>query len=366
MEKKVFIAIGIAIAAAIAVLAALPTTPTAPAIPQNEKMGLVVNTPTREVTLEDLDRVYYEAASTGAGRSNVYLFWNTIEPQQGQYDWDNTDVLMSFNKKNNLKVTLYFSIVNGRVIGPYPEWMGTPGFGTNLEQKVTNTLDAVLSRYDIVDSVIIGGELDSYFKDAEGSVTLYKEFYDNVYSELKQRHPDVRFGNAFSLNGILNRDLGNYVGQLADSGDFVAFTYLPVDKLNDIAKTPQEAKEDLHKMLELVPNNKIAVFEISWSTSGFVNGSEAAQTEFVKTAYDFYRQNESKIEFFTWYRQYDRPAGTCAIEQQFPSSSVSIASGDQFVRERLAHYTCEAGLIDDSGSQKPAWFEIKRQIQSSR
>lgn len=365
MEKRVFIAIGIAIAAAIAVLAALPTTPTMPTAQQNERLGLVVNTPTNEITLELLDEVYAEAASSGAGRSNVYIFWSQIEPQQDQYNWDNTDILMSFNKKNDLKVTLFFSIVNGRTVGPYPQWMGEPGFGTSLETKAVKTLDAVLSRYDIIDSVIIGGELDSYFRDAHGSVSLYKSFYDNVYSELKMRHPDVKFGNAFSLNGIINRDLGEYVGQLADSGDFVAFTYLPVDKLNDISKTPQEAQADLQSMLELAPGKKIAVFEISWSTSDFVNGNEQDQTEFISQAYEFYRQNESHMEFFTWYRQYDRPEGSCAVDLQFESSPLTIG-GDQFVRERLGSYICEAGLFNNDGSQKPGWLELRKQIKSSR
>lgn len=364
MNKKVLVAIGVAVAATIAVLAILPDMPQTHNPSQNEKLGLVVNTPTREVTLDNLDQVYSDAAGIGAGRSNLYVFWNHMEPQRDQYNWRDTDVLMNMNKKNDLKVTLYFSIINGRTVGPYPQWLGTPGFGAFLEQNTVKTLDAVLSRYDMIDSVIIGGELDSYFKDAGGSVTLYKEFYDNVYRELKQRHPDVKFGNAFSLHGIINRDLEQYVIDLADSGDFVAFTYLPVDKLNDIAKTPKDAQDDLQRMLALVPNKKVAVFEISWSTSGFVNGNEKDQAEFIKQAYEFYRQNESEIEFFTWYRQYDRPDGTCVIDQEFPESHISIA-GDEHVRERLGSYTCAAGLIKTDSSAKPGLAELKKQIRLS-
>lgn len=366
MDKKIFIAIGIAIAAAFGVLAALPGAPTPQDQPveQNEKLGLIVNPPSQQVTLEQLDEVYSKASATGIGRNNLYMFWNHIEPQQDQYNWDNTDILMSFNKNNDLKVTMYFSIVNGRVIGPYPDWMGVPGFGTSLEQKTVKTLDAIISRYDIIDYVIIGGQLDAYFDDAEGSVEPYKEFFQNVYAELKQRHPNVKIGNAFSLNNVLNKDLQHYVTEFSETGDFVAFTYLPVDRLNDITKTPQQAQDDLQKMLDLVPNNKIAVFEISWSTSDLVHGGEADQAEFIKAAYEFYRQNDSKIEFFTWYRQYDRQEGSCAIEQEFPEASVSIA-GDQFVRERLASYTCNAGLINTDDSNKSGWSELKRQIQIS-
>jgi len=366
VNKKIFVAIGIAVAVAIGILAVLPSSPPQDLpVVQNEKLGLVINTPSSAVTLDQLKRVYSEASATGIGRNNLYLFWNHIEPQYGQYDWRDTDILMSLNKNNDLKVTLYFSIINGRIIGPYPDWMGVPGFGTSLEQNTVKTLDDIISRYGIIDYVIIGGNLDSYFDDTEGSVGLYEEFFTNVYTQLKQKHPQVKIGNAFSLNNILNKNLEHYVTDLNQVGDFVAFTYMPVDRLNDITKTSQDVQTDLQKMLDLVPDKKIAIFEISWSTSDLVNGNEAAQTEFIKIAYEFYRQNESKIEFFTWYRQYDRPEGSCTIEQNFPESSVTIA-GDQFVRERLASYTCDAGLIKTDGSHKPGWIELKRQIQSSR
>lgn len=365
MDKKIFAAIGIAIVIAIGILALLPSSPAQNENKHNEKLGLVINTPTKEVTVDQLKEVYAEASSTGIGRNNLYLFWNYIEPQQDQYNWQDTDVLMSLNKKNNLKVTLYFSVVNGRIVGPYPEWMGTPGFGTSLEQKTVKTLDAIISRYDgVIDHVIIGGGLDSYFDDADGSVEQYKDFFNNVYSEIKQKHPNVKLGNAFSLDNVLNKNLEHYVADVGSLGDFVAFTYLPVDRLNDISKTPQEAQADLQKALDLVAGKKIAFLETSWSTSDFVNGNEQDQAEFVKTSYDFYRQNESRIEFFNWYRQFDRPEGSCAVEQQFSESQIAVA-GDQYVRERLGSYTCDAGLIKTDNSPKLAWAELKRQIQSS-
>jgi hypothetical protein len=172
-------------------------------------------------------------------------------------------------------------------------------------------------------------------------------------------------GNAFSLNNVLNKNLTNYVTEFADTGDFVAFTYLPVDRINDIAKTPQEAKADLEKALEMVPNNKVAFFEISWSTAEDIGGSEQSQEEFIKLSYEFYRENQLKIEFFNWYRIYDRPDGSCIIDQQFSNSQVSLTNNDQYVRERLGDYVCNAGLLKTDDSAKPGWNELKAQVGSS-
>lgn len=374
MDKKILGAIGAAIVIAMAVLVLLPNTPpNSPSEPiqtnHNEKLGIIINPPSNQVTLDQLKKVYSEASLTGIGRNNMYLFWNHIEPQKDEYNWKDTDILMSLNKQNGLAVTLYFSVINGRITGPYPDWMGQPALGQTLEKNLVKTLDTVLSRYDIIDHVIIGGELDSYFNDANGNVEQYKEFFNNVYAELKQKHPNVQFGNAFSLNNIVNKDLDHYVSDV-NVGDFVAFTYLPVDRLNDISKTPEDAQKDLQKALDLVPDKKIGIFEISWSTSDFVHGSEQNQTKFISESYDFYRKNASKFEFFTWYRQYDRPEGTCGIEQNFPSPKITIGlgsglGGNEYVKERLSKYTCNAGLIKTDDTQKSGWDEIKKQIQLS-
>ncbi|MEM3170631.1 MAG: hypothetical protein QW838_07675, partial [Candidatus Nitrosotenuis sp.] len=96
MDKKVFVAIGVAIAVAMAILVLIPTTIEPPKpieILKNQKLGLVINTPAPQVTLDQLKEVYHEASLTGTGRTNLYLFWNHIEPQQDQYNWKDTDIL---------------------------------------------------------------------------------------------------------------------------------------------------------------------------------------------------------------------------------------------------------------------------------
>ena len=368
MNKKALTAIGAAVVMAIAVFALYGGAKeiSLPAVQKNDKLGLIVNTPTSQITVDKIKKIYSEADQSGAGRTNHYVFWNNIEPEQGKYNFKESDIIMSLNKNNGMKTTMYFSIVNGRTIGPYPAWMGTPGFGTSLETKASTAIDTIVSRYQgEIDSVIIGAELDSYFDDADGSINLYKDSFQNIYHTLKQKHPNLKIGNAFSLNNVLNKNLTSYVTEFADTGDFVAFTYLPVNRINEIDKTPEQAKQDLQKALDMVPNNKIAFFEIGWSTSSEIGGSEKSQQEFVKLAYDFYRQNKSKIEFFNWYRQYDRPDGSCIVDQKFDQSKVSLTDNDQYVRQRLGDYVCNAGLLKIDDSAKSGWDELKAQIKSS-
>jgi len=372
MDKKILgISIGVTIIAIIAIFAVVMIIPNSELITsqkQNEKIGLVINTPNQSISLQNLKQIYSDASSTGIGRSNVYLFWNIVEPVKGEFDWKQSDVLMSLNKKNDLKVTLYFSVINGETLGPFPNWIGKPSLNAIGEDRLVNVLDAILSRYDIIDTVVIAGETESQFRYYEQNIPVYKELFNGVYTKLKEKHPDVKIGNAFALHNVLNKNLEHIVTDLA-LGDFVAFSYSPVDTLNDIVKTPQEAKNDLKKIFEIVPDKKIGLFEISWSTSDFVGGNGTSQKLFLEKSFEFYKENESKIEFFTWYRQYDRPDGTCTVEKpDIGNQTISVGGGSglgssEYVIERLGHYICNSGFLDVNGVPKPSWNEFKNQIK---
>ena len=334
----------------------------------NESIGMVINSPSSSVTLKELDEIFTDASSSGIGRSNVYLYWNVIEPVEGKFDWLQSDILMGLNEKNNHKVTLYFSIINGETLGPFPKWIGKPTLnGINQDELVT-VLDAVLSRYHIIDSVIIAGDTESQFRYNERFIPVYQELFSNVYDEIKQKHPDVKFGNSFALHNVLNKNLENVVEELA-LGDFVAFSYTPTDTLNEISKNPDEAIEDLNKIFEIVPNKKIGFFELSWSTSNFVEGNDDSQKIFVEKLFDFYAQNESNIEFMTWFRYIDQQASSCVTEEQkIGDQTITLGGGSslgtsEHVIERLNQYNCNTGFVDVNQNGKIGWNEFKTQIQ---
>ena len=334
----------------------------------NESIGMVINSPSSSVTLKQLDEIFTDASSSGIGRSNVYLYWNVIEPVEGKFDWLQSDILMGLNEKNNHKVTLYFSIINGETLGPFPKWIGKPTLnGINQDELVT-VLDAVLSRYHIIDSVIIAGDTESYFRYQEPFIPVYEELFSNVYDEIKQKHPDVKFGNSFALHNVLNKNLENVVEELA-LGDFVAFSYTPTDTLNEISKNPDEAIEDLNKIFEIAPNKKIGFFELSWSTSNFVEGNDDSQKLFVEKLFDFYAQNESNIEFMTWFRYIDQQASSCVTEEQkIGDQTITLGGGSslgtsEHVIERLNQYNCNTGFVDVNQNGKIGWNEFKTQIQ---
>ncbi len=363
-KKAIGVAIGaaaVAVAIAVFFLAVQPTTPAQ--ITPNPKLGLVIMPLAERPTVDQIRNAYIKAASTGIGRNNVYMLWPVIEPQEGTFNWKTYDILMGLNREQRLNVTLYFSIINNEQLGPFPKWIGQqPAFDEKLANQTASTLDTILSRYYIVDYVIIGGDLNVYFRDHPNDIPKYVDYFDSVYSKLKAKHPTVKFGNWFSLNDLINHYDGDMAKKL-NQGDFVAYSYSPVDLLFYQTKGPDKAAQDLQQMLNYSGGKNIGLMEIGWATSKTVNGTEDNQVKFMRDAFDFYRKNGSKFEFMTWYRQYDRPFSTC---YNGLNTNIQTGFGNDILLNNTAAYLCSTGLIDVNNMTKPAWDEFKSQVQSSR
>ncbi|MGI0045951.1 MAG: hypothetical protein ACREBB_02000 [Nitrosotalea sp.] len=367
-KKKVLgVAIGaaaVAVAIAVFFLVLQPQSQTISPITQtspNLKLGLVIMPPTERPTFAQVHNAYIQAASTGIGRSNVYMLWPLVEPQQGTFNWQTYDILMGLNREQHLNVTLYFSIINNDQLGPFPNWLGQPNLDENLANQTASALDTILSRYYIVDYVVIGGDMNIYFRDHPSDIPKYVDFFDSVYSKLKAKHPDVKFGNWFSLNDLINRSDGDMVAKL-NQGDFVAYSYSPVDLVFYQSKSPDREAQDLQDMMNFSGGKNVALMEIGWSTDKAVNGTQDNQVKFMQDAFSFYRKNESKFEFMTWYRQYDRPSDTCYSGL---NTNIKSAFDNQILLNNTAAYLCGTGLIDVNNDTKPAWNEFRNQIQMS-
>ncbi|MFZ0183235.1 MAG: hypothetical protein WBV92_04170 [Nitrosotalea sp.] len=372
MNKKIIgVGIGAAVAIAAVFLILIPQlqpqtmpqnisqTQTAN-IPHNIKLGLVIIPPTQKSTLQEVKDAYAQAASTGIGRSNVYLSWPLMEPTQGNYNWSYSDILMGLNREQHLNVTLYFSVINNLDFGPFPDWMGKPQLDQKLQDHTVAILDAMLSRYYIVDYVIIGGNIDSYFRQHPDEIPQYVDFFNGVYSKLKVKHPDVKFGNWFSLNDVANHYEGDMVGKL-NQGDFVAYSYAPVDMTYYEGNSTENEGANLQKMIDYANGKKIALMEVGWSTDKSINGTVENQQKFVDTVFDFYKKNQSDFEFLTWYRQYDRPFDTCYNSL---NKATDTMFANDIVMNNTAAYLCGSGLIDVDKNPKPAWDEFNKQVQS--
>ena len=334
-------------------------------ISQNEKIGLVINTINTPKGVVDVEESYKIASTSGIGRTNLYIHWDYLEPEKGNFDWRVPDIMIKLNEKYNLKTTLYFSVVNADRLGPFPLWMGNQVIGKTLETDTIRVLDAILSRYENIDYVIFGADIDYHFQRAPGAIPDYLEFFNNISSEIKTNHPNVKIGNSMSLENIINKELfPNGVRELTpelEMGDFIALSYKPVDVVGDIVKTPQEAISDFERTLEMFPSQKLAFFEVSWSTSEFVNGNKVDQEQFIKSSLNFFEENESQIEFFTISRLFDKPKGNC-LSQNIESITGSGFQSNSFRLERADEYICNSGLIDMDENAKPAWVQLKTNI----
>ena len=334
-------------------------------ITQNEKIGLIINTVNPPQGILDIEESYKIASTSGIGRTNLYIHWDYLEPEEGKFDWRVTDIMMKLNEKYNLKTTLYFSVINADRLGPFPQWMGHQLIGKSLETDTIRVLNEILSRYPNIDYVIFAADIDYHFQRATGTIPPYVEFFNNVSSEIKSNYPYVKIGNSMSLENIINKDLvpgGTFeLTPQLEMGDFIALSYKPTDTIGDITRTPEESIKELEKTIEIFPSQQLAFFEISWSTSEFVYGNTHDQEQFIKYGLNFFEENESQIEFFTISRLFDKPKGSC-VSQDIENIGGSGFQSNSFRLERIDEYICNSGLIDKDSNAKPSWKQFKINI----
>ena len=334
-------------------------------IQKNDKVGLVINTVNPPKSIDEIENAYKIASSAVAGRTNLYVHWDYLEPEKGSFDWRMTDIMMKLNEKYNLKTTLYFSVINADRLGPFPQWMGYQVIGKSLETDTIRVLNEILSRYPNIDYVIFAADIDYHFQRATGAIPPYVEFFNNVSSEIKSNHPNVKIGNSLSLENVINKDLvpdGTFeLTPQLEMGDFIALSYKPTDTVGDISRTPEESIQELEKTLEIFPSHQLAFFEISWSTSEFVYGNTEDQKKFIQSSLNFFEENQSQIEFFTISRLFDKPKGTC-VSQDIENVSGSGFQSNSFRLERIDEYMCNSGIIDTNENVKPAWNVLKANI----
>ena len=65
-------------------------------------------------------------------------------------------------------------------LGPFPDWIGKPSLNSIGEDRLVNVLDEILSRYHIIDSVIIAGETESQFSYYEQNIPVYKNYFLSI------------------------------------------------------------------------------------------------------------------------------------------------------------------------------------------
>ena len=344
-------------------------------IVQNEKIGLVINTIYPPKTIDDIEKSYKIASTSGIGRTNLYVHWNQLEPEKENFDWKTIDTMMKFNEKYNLKTTLFFSVINADRLGPFPEWMGNQALGKSLEDDTVRVLNTILARYDNIDYVIFAGDIDYHFQRAPGSIPEFKQFFNNISTKIKDNRPDVKIGNSLSLENIINKNMypgGKFeLTPQLEMGDFIALSYKPTNVVGDIVRTSDNvsigsdtawpAIDDFEKAIEIFPNSQIAFFDISWSTSDFVNGNKKDQAQFMESSLNFYEKNDSKIEFLTFSRLFDKPDGSC-VSQDIEKITGSGFTSNSYRLERADKYLCNSGLIDINENAKPAWLQLKTNI----
>ncbi|HLI84354.1 MAG TPA: hypothetical protein VKV17_10575 [Bryobacteraceae bacterium] len=340
-----------AAAATGAALSTVPATP--PAI--HEHGGVLVGiTPNRfanePMTLDVMLRRFRQTVELGAGFMVGNGTWTELEPKPDRYELASVNTLVSTAGSENLALSYTLRIIDTRRKVVPADLSHKSWHDPALRARLLALLDRIVpvlrprARW-----LMVGYELDAYFRDHPAEIRDFLELYQAAASRVKQLAPEMRVSATLEFGGIaqLESSLSGLNRQL----DFVAFTYSPLNP-DFTAKDPAVVHSDLAEIRRVAAGRKIVLQEVGYPTSADNHSNNARQAQFYT---EFFQDLERDPAAFAAVN-----VMTLADLGERETEQYTSVYGLKSPAFRGALQTL--GLFDQNGQPKPALKVIEEQI----
>jgi hypothetical protein len=190
----------------------------------------------------------------------------------------------------------------------------------------------------------IGNEVDSYFKSRGREIEPYARMLDGVRSTITSGFPDAQFTVNFTRDAA--SDLDRKYRPLSDRGDFVSFTYYPLN-FNFTMKAPSSADGDIKAMVDAAGSRQMLLQEVGYASSERLKSSEEKQAEFYRNVFAALERHQGRIIAANFLFMSDLPEST--VEELGNYYRLPLFKGN------FKAYLATLGLFDREGRPKPAW-----------
>ena len=327
------------------------------------KLGIVIAPPDEETFMEVYCENLKESRDAGVYLSHMYFSWGKLETSEGEYNWTIPDYVVEVNELNDMKMSAVVMIIYTNQIGELPSDIEFTNFTDGkFKERFADFMVELLDRYgDTIEYVEIGNEVNIYLEEHPEEADDFKEFYSYVYDRMKEEHPDTRVSTVFAYHAARETDTVYMIEDLADVGDFNAFTlYIYGDKFafdGVIGNTGTYFDE-----IEAISDKPFAMIETGWSTSPMLKSSEERQVEYIDEVFDILEEKKDRIEFLGWFDSNDVGEENC---EEIAESFISPEMGENITENEywtyFEEFICTLGLKDVNNKPKSGWNEwIKR------
>lgn len=330
-----------------------------PDVEGKANVGLVVTPPDGDTFMETYCANMKEARMAGATYTHMYFPWAQIESSEGDYNWTVPDYVVEVNGLNDLKMSAVVSVVYTNKIGELPDDVEFTSFkdGEFRERFADFMVDFVGKYKNTVKYFEIGNEVNIYFQEHPDELDDFKEFYEYVYNEIKKEHPDAEIGTIFAYHAAKETDTEYIIEELADIGDFNAFT-LYIHGENYAFNRDVNDADELFDEIDAVSDKPYIVTETGWSTSSMLKSGEEKQAEYVDKVFEILEEKDDRMEMLAYFCSNDINEEECGKSaESFISESMGEDIKETVYWTYFEEFICTLGLKDVENEPKEGWDE---------
>jgi hypothetical protein len=325
--------------------------PRTPAVTTGAWMALAANPAANEsFDAETVNRRFEQ--SVHAGASYVYLSpkWNELEPRPGKYNFKDLDFQISQAVQHGLPLICNVRIVDTNQTS-IPADLEKRSFNDpQLRERLLSLLAALMPRFQgRAKYMLIGNEVDGYFKGHPGEVADYRDLYLAAATQVKQIQPDTPVSTTITFDGISVAD--GLLKPLMDATDFFSLTYYPLTP-DFVVRDPDSVQGDFARIKVAAHNKKILLQEVGYPSSPLNKSSEEKQATLCRNVLNQLRTHKADFIGAYWFTMCD-----------FPDSVVqNLAKYYQLAEAaRFKSFLGSLGMFDQHGNPKKSWLVFSEQ-----
>ncbi|RME85068.1 MAG: hypothetical protein D6775_03820 [Caldilineae bacterium] len=296
----------------------------------------------------------YLARQNGVLVSHYYTQWGEIEKAPGQYDWRVLDYIVEAHQLEDLQLSLVVNVIHTSVRGRVPPDLENATFADErFKQRLAAFAAALARRYaGRLHYLAIGNEVNNYFARHRDEVETYAQAFQQARAAVHVVNPDLPVGIVFAYHDAETGGTLDIVQRL-NRGDYIAFTLYLFDEGYHFTRDPALFDGYVENMLNTAGPTPLAIVETGWSTAPELDGSEAAQAQYVHEIFETLRKRGRDILFLSWFAMHDSTPQTC--QNQALSFFEPGQSPDPAQLRAFVSFLCYFGLRRADGTPKPAW-----------
>jgi len=248
---------------------------------------------------------YELADELGFSIAHNYMEWGVIEPDAGEYAWENPGYFYTLAEQRGMRVSMELTIINIEQLGQLPKDLeGKTLADPQLRGRFLAFLEEFATRgRDHLDYLWIGNEIDTYLGQNPDELEPWMSLYRAAIEVVHREAPGVKVGTVMTYHGALESGRTSWIDKWGPDSDVVGVTYYPQFMPNGYE--PDRIQEQFDDLVEAYGEYPIALVETAVAAASPYGGGEDEQVTYARELFEALDRHKDDFVFAGWFLLHD-------------------------------------------------------------